>query len=105
MFRKYVIHVSKYKDSLLARVYGIYTIRMKDRDPINLIIMGNTKRTADDSLSLLYIYDLKGSKVNRLTKPKDERKGLKNTACLKDINLLNFKKTKPHVILSFLIKL
>jgi hypothetical protein len=98
MFQLYVEHVSTNKDSLLARVYGIYTIRMKDRDPIKLIVMGNTKRTADDSLSLLYIYDLKGSTVNRLTKAKGEKKELKNTACLKDLNLLNYKKTKPHVI-------
>ena len=97
MFKNYVIHVSKHEDSLLARVYGIFTIRMKDRDPINLIVMGNTKRTADDNLSLLYIYDLKGSTVNRLTKAKGEKKVLKNTACLKDLNLLNYKKTKPHV--------
>lgn len=97
MFQKYVEHVSKQPDSLLARIYGIYTIRMKDRDPINLIVMGNTKRTADDSKSLLYLYDLKGSTVNRLTKAKG-KKELKNTACLKDLNLRNYKETKPHVI-------
>ncbi len=60
--------------------------------------MGNTKRTADDNISLLYIFDLKGSTVNRLTKAKDERKGLKNTTCLKDTNLINYKKTKPHFL-------
>lgn len=97
MFHKYVEHISKHPDSLLARVYGIYTIRMKDRDPINLIVMGNTKRTAGDNLSLLYVYDLKGSTVNRLTKSKGG-KPLKNTACLKDLNLRNYKETKPHVI-------
>jgi hypothetical protein len=39
MFKRYVEHVSKHPDSLLARVYGIYSLKMKDRDAINLIVM------------------------------------------------------------------
>ena len=96
MFHSYVAHVSEHKNSILARIYGIYTILMKDRDPINLIVMGNTKRTADDKLSLLYLFDLKGSTVNRKTKAKKGR-ALKNTACLKDLNLVEYKDTKNQV--------
>lgn len=104
IFQAYVSHVSSNKESLLARVYGIYTIIMKNRDPINLIVMGNTKRTADDRLSLLYVFDLKGSTVNRKTKSKKGR-ALKNTACLKDLNLLEYKETKNNVSINIEINI
>jgi hypothetical protein len=67
IFKKYVKHVSTRQNSLLARIYGIYTITMKDMEPIHLILMANTKRTFMNNSSLLYVFDLKGSMVNRET--------------------------------------
>jgi len=99
IFRSYVSHVSKNQDSLLARIYGVYTITMQDMEPINVILMANTKRTYDDSTTLLYIFDLKGSLVNRETKAKKGRE-LSNKSCLKDWNLLKLKQNEKFLLLS-----
>jgi len=92
IFQDYVSHLIKNPNSLLARVYGIYTVRMKNISPLKLIVMGNTKRTADDSKSLQYLFDLKGSMVSRETKIK--RGSFKPTTCLKDVNLKKLKEDR-----------
>jgi hypothetical protein len=40
----YYTHFKKYPKSLIARVYGVYTVKMKGYDKVNLILMGNTLR-------------------------------------------------------------
>lgn len=88
LFKRYFTHVNENPDSLLARIYGIYTVEMEDMDPVNLILMGNTKKTNDKYVE--HVFDLKGSYINREVKGKN----LKNTATLKDLNLLELKKQK-----------
>jgi hypothetical protein len=83
LFKRYFAHVCTYPDSLLARIYGIYTIQMEDVEPVSLILMGNTKKSNDKMIE--HIFDLKGSFINREVKGKN----LKNTATLKDLNLLS----------------
>jgi hypothetical protein len=56
---------------------------MEDIEPVSLILMGNTKKCEDKNIE--HVFDLKGSLVNREVKGKN----FKNTATLKDINLLN----------------
>lgn len=85
---KYFEHVSTHPKSLLARIYGIYTVKMEEVEPVNLILMGNTKKSNDKMIE--HIFDLKGSFVNR----EEKGKNLKNTATLKDLNLLTLKKEK-----------
>jgi 1-phosphatidylinositol-4-phosphate 5-kinase len=80
LFKDYTNHVSINKDSLLARVYGIFTIKKEDMVPVHLILMGNTMQTK----ALKHVFDLKGSMVNRKTKGTK----FKPTTTLKDINLL-----------------
>jgi hypothetical protein len=75
-------------NSLLARIYGVYTVKMEDIEPVSLILMGNSKKAATKNIE--YVFDLKGSFVNRVVKGK----GLKNTATLKDVNLLDICKEK-----------
>ena len=48
LFKEYVEHVDANHHSLLARIYGIYTVKMAEIIPINIILMGNTKKTIDD---------------------------------------------------------
>lgn len=43
LFKQYFIHVNKYRDSLLARIYGVYSVQMDDQTPVYLILMGNSK--------------------------------------------------------------
>ncbi|CDW83493.1 phosphatidylinositol phosphate kinase [Stylonychia lemnae] len=88
LFVKYFEHVSAHPNSLLARIYGIYTVQMEDVEPVNLILMGNTKKSNDKMIE--HVFDLKGSFVNR----EEKGKNLKNTATLKDLNLLALKKEK-----------
>ena len=41
VLEKYYSHVHKYPNSLLARFYGIFTVKIKFMKPINIIIMDN----------------------------------------------------------------
>jgi hypothetical protein len=62
---------------------------MEDIEPVSLILMGNSKKANDKLIE--HVFDLKGSFINR------EVKGgvhLKNTATLKDLNLLDLCKEK-----------
>jgi hypothetical protein len=52
--------------SLLARIYGVFTIKTDKFHSLNIIIMQNTCRTQDISKQLKF--DLKGSVVNRKVK-------------------------------------
>ena len=99
IFRQYVRHVEQHQDSLLARIYGVYSIKMQDMDPISIVLMENTKRTFDDETTLMYTFDLKGSQVNRESKPK---KGipLKPTSCRKDLNIINMTKEEKFLFFS-----
>jgi 1-phosphatidylinositol-4-phosphate 5-kinase len=88
MFEEYFPHVSQNQKSMLARIYGVYTVQMEEIEPVHLILMGNTKKSNDKLIE--HVFDLKGSFINREVKGKN----LKNTATLKDINLLNLCKDK-----------
>lgn len=76
-------------NSLLARVYGVYSVRMEDQKPVKLIVMENGIRGAARE-EILGVFDLKGSMVNRIVK------GTKfsPTATLKDRNMLKMNQEK-----------
>lgn len=82
LFKYYFEHINKYSNSLVARIYGVFSVKMDDQDPVYLILMGNSKKC--QSKHIKKIYDLKGSLVKR------EVFGapFKHTAVLKDKNLL-----------------
>ena len=61
---------------------------MEETEPVHLILMGNTKKSNDKLIE--HVFDLKGSFINR----EEQGKHLKNTATLKDLNLLNLCKEK-----------
>jgi hypothetical protein len=67
---------------------------MEDIEPVNLILMGNTKQSNDKNIEA--IFDLKGSMVNREVRNAEK---LKNTATLKDKNLLAL--CKKQLLLRF----
>jgi hypothetical protein len=86
IFEKYFDTVDRRRKSLLARIYGVYTIKMEDLVPVHLVLMGNTKNFKDEK-NLLRVFDLKGSEINRVNLEKNPE--AKST--LKDINLQNLK--------------
>ena len=73
LFKAYFQNVSQRKSSILARIYGIYTVKMEEIEPISLVLMGNSKNS--DDIYLEHVFDLKGSFINREVKGKN----LKNT--------------------------
>ena len=92
---KYYTHFKKYPRSLLARVYGVYTVKMKGYSVVNLILMGNTLRFQNRA-DIYRVYDIKGSTFNRevkigaSTKPTTTLKDtnfLKNSHDLQEVNL------------------
>ena len=101
-FEEYTAHVGRYQNSLLARIYGVFTIAMKDMVPIHVVLMGNAKKTFDDKMSLKHVFDLKGSLVNRETKKK-RGESFKPTTCLKDLNLLSMVKYGNQVRIRSLV--
>ena len=118
MFEEYYLHVTQYPDSLIARVYGVYSIRVEGMSIVYYMMMGNTKKI--DSSYMRRLYDLKGSMLKREIFAKDKngknititdklghvsckRKNIesffKNSATLKDVNLLNL--TSEQYVLKF----
>ena len=80
----YYKHFKKYPRSLIARVYGIYTVTMDGYLPVNLILMGNTLRFQNRA-DIHRVYDIKGSTFNRHVKPDASTTP---TTTLKDTNFL-----------------
>lgn len=85
IFKKYVERITKDQHSLLARIYGIYTVEIENLKPVHLILMGNTLKLADKKHKLTYLFDLKGSIIKRKTH------NPKPSSTLKDQNLLEIK--------------
>jgi len=86
LFREYFEHMNRYPNSLIARIYGVYSVQMDYMDPVYFILMGNTKQIENKYIKKLY--DLKGSMVKRIVK--GDEASFKNTECLKDQNVLKF---------------
>jgi hypothetical protein len=75
--------------SLIARLYGIFSVKIDGIEPVNLLLMAHTISTSDCS-QIERIFDLKGSSVNRETSYDDRT--------LKDTNLKKMLMTKEVVL-------
>ena len=91
----YVLHLAKNQGSLIARIYGVYTVTMEDLVPVHLLLMANSAQVKG---SVEFCFDLKGSLINREVKKSEIKKG----GTLKDVNLV--KVTKEEQILNFRVK-
>jgi 1-phosphatidylinositol-4-phosphate 5-kinase len=80
----YYKHIKANPKSLLARVYGIYTVKMQGLKDIHLILMGNTLRWQNRA-DISRVYDLKGSTYSRHVKSEQSHKA---TVTLKDVNFI-----------------
>lgn len=88
MLDDYIAHIIKYDNkSLLARIYGVFTIKTNYFDPLDIIIMQNTSMLQSNEHPKM-IFDLKGSTAGRYTPcaPKFWHKNLNHSKCLKDLN-------------------
>lgn len=60
--------------SLMARIYGLYTLRSNVFSAVDFIVMQNTVNLRHQENSKI-VFDLKGSTTNRLTKlPASQKK-------------------------------
>lgn len=77
-------HLEENPESMLSRIYGVYTVAMKNYLPVNLMMMGNTLKFRNKE-KIHRIYDLKGSRVARNVDTTDARP----TTTLKDLNFFS----------------
>ena len=94
----YYRHLRDNPDSLIARIYGVYTVEMQDIEKVSLLLMANTIR-CENPENIQNIFDLKGSMINRVVKI---TKQTKSTSTLKDINLLEIKKQYKNKEIDFM---
>lgn len=92
MLPEYLAHFIENPHSLMARIYGLFTVQMQDVVPVHILLMSNAAKCG----KFVYkTFDLKGSIVNREVKANE----MLTTSCLKDVNLLNL--CKDEFILGF----
>ena len=91
----YFKHFEQNPNSLISRIYGIYTVKMRGQAPVHLMMLAHTLRI-ESTDKIERIFDLKGSTVKREVKL---RKKTKRTKTLKDINFVKLKKQKEGVYL------
>lgn len=81
ILEKYFQHLKKNNESMLARFYGVYNVKIKYMKPISVVIMDNLM--SEHINEIIRIYDLKGSLHKRITsRPKNNR------SVRKDLNFL-----------------
>lgn len=85
----YVQHIRKNPNSLIARIYGVFTVMMEELVPVHLLLMSNSAQVGKD---YELCFDLKGSIINRKV-PEHE---IKPKGTLKDVNLLDMKKSRKN---------
>ena len=43
IFKDYTFHLLDNPHSILARIYGVYTVKMENIEPVHVVLMGSTK--------------------------------------------------------------
>jgi len=79
-------HFANNKNSLIAKIFGVFTVNTKFMKEVHVMLMENTMQLKNPT-GLTHIFDLKGSLVDRKTKGE-----IKPSTTLKDINFLNYLK-------------
>ena len=86
----YISHHLKYPDSLISKIFGVFTIKREGMAPVILCLMENTVQLKSPKM-LRYKFDLKGSTLGRRTKgvvtSKTDRK---------DLDFVDLKKKDPE---------
>ena len=59
----YLSHLKKNPKSMVAKIYGIYTVRMEDISEVHILLMDNLFLHVKEKISE---FDLKGSMINRI---------------------------------------
>lgn len=81
----YLWHLKQNPKALIAKIFGIYTIRMEGVRQVHILLMDNLFLHVQNMVNQ---FDLKGSMVNRVVREPFVVK----KSCLKDLNLLSLKR-------------
>lgn len=82
---EYVMFLRENPDSMIARIYGVFTVQMEDITPVHLLFM----HKMEAGKNIKNVFDLKGSIINRIV----EKQHITAGGTLKDVNLLDLKRT------------
>ena len=94
MLDDYIEHIRNSKNkSMIARVYGVFSIKTNYFDDLDIMIMQNTVLLQDKNAKE-YTFDIKGSLINRKTEFIKGYPG-ENKKVLKDVNFLELSKSAP----------
>ena len=63
---QYTAYFQEHRQSILARIYGIFTVNSNHYNKVHVMLMENTAQLKMPE-NLTYIFDLKGSSVDRKT--------------------------------------
>lgn len=94
MLDSYIDHIKKTQNrSLIARIYGIYTIKTNYFDPVDIVVMQNTVKLSDKKNHKL-TFDIKGSTINRKVNFEEKfwMNQLNHKKVMKDTNYLEINK-------------
>ena len=94
----YYEHLDKNKGTMIAKIFGMFEIRIDMFEPISVMIMQNTLPSVPDT-ELHYVFDMKGSQINReVLKDRSTAhlKNMKHTGgrILKDLDYIRLKEAK-----------
>ena len=85
-------HYKENPDSLIVKTFGAFTVKTDSVCEVHLVLMEYALQLKNPD-GLQYIFDLKGSLVDRKTKGK-----IKSTTTLKDVNFLMAVKANPDFV-------
>lgn len=85
MLKNYFQYLTQNPNTLIAKIYGVYTFELEKEANINIIVMRNIARTSNT----YRIYDLKGSSYDREVAKKEINL---SSVVLKDLDFLNIEK-------------
>lgn len=86
----FVEHFAKNKKSLIAKIFGVFTVNTVYMKEVHVMLMENTMQLKNPA-GLTHIFDLKGSSVDRETKGE-----IKPSTTLKDTNFLKWRLETDH---------
>ena len=103
----YVGHLRMNKQSLLAKILGVFTVKADSINEVHVMLMENTLRLKNPD-NLKYIFDLKGSTVGRAVKgyttPSTTLKDLNFMVAKEKIQDLTFMGQSKKTMLSLAMK-
>lgn len=99
MLSTYYKHVSRHKNTLLTKFFGVHCVKPLGGQKVRFVVMGNLFRPSEHRIHRRF--DLKGSRYGRTTEKKTAEK-IDETTTLKDLDLNLVFKVEPTCLQALL---